>query len=200
MWHNLGRSQVNQYLQSLFLGNLTQMQSLVLPGDLHLAGCCYHFSHGLVAQHMGFRSPSPQPLSVIRAPRVLPTMVGNLWGMGTLSTECPRTWKTSGESSPALRPGLKMFIWYPELQLGLCFSMVEKYYNNVSGTWRVTWEFVGWLGCEVEMEHNISKGSRFQTPDLADELGQQELLLIQELPIGHTSSCTFSQSQTQNVK
>lgn len=76
MWHNLGWSQVNQYLLSPFLGKLTQMQSLVLPGDLHLASCCYRFSHDLVAEHMGLPSPSPQSLSLIRAPRVLPIMIG----------------------------------------------------------------------------------------------------------------------------
>lgn len=73
-----------------------------------------------------------------------------------------------------MRPGPKMYVGYSELQLRLWFSTVDKDYDDVSGTQRVKWVSVGWLGCEVETNrgpgrhHNIleKKGSRSQTPDL----------------------------------
>ena len=56
--------------------------------------------------------------------------------------------------------------------------MVDKDYDDVSGTRRVKWVFVGWLECEVEMEHSIfgKKGSRFQTADLQMNLGSKSSL------------------------
>lgn len=57
-----------------------------------------------------------------------------------------------GVLAPVVRPGQKMYVGYSELQLRLWFSTVDKDYDDVSGTQRVKWVSVGWLGCEVEME------------------------------------------------
>lgn len=71
-----------------------------------------------------------------------------------------------GILAPDARPWQKMYALYSELQLRLWFSVVDKDYNDVSGTQRVKWVSVGWLGCEVTPNILEKKGSRFQTPHL----------------------------------
>lgn len=124
-WHKWGWYQVNQYMWSSFLIIIYTDESLLLPGELCLPSC-YYFSHYLVAESIWFWSLSPEPRSN-QASQSSPSHYRYLLGMGMLCTECSQSMeKRRGFLLQLLRHGQKIYIWYPKLELGPCFFMVEK--------------------------------------------------------------------------